>query len=131
MEYPMLSKALSRLGSGAARHPWRVIAAWLLAAVAALVAAIVFGGPTANAITAPGLDSQQAAQLLQRTGTGQQGVTAQVVVTPIDTGTTFLDHGAPRTALTQLQAELRKLPHVLGTGDPVGALDQGGDTAVR
>jgi putative drug exporter of the RND superfamily len=127
----MLSKALSRLGSGAARHPWRVIAAWLLAAIAALAAAIVFGGPTANAITAPGLDSQQAAQLLERTGTGQQGETAQVVVTPIDTGATFLDHGAPRTALARLQAELRKLPHVLGTNDPAGALDQGGDTAVR
>jgi len=127
----MLSKALSRLGSGAARHPWRVIAAWLLAAVAALAAAIVFGGPTANAITAPGLDSQQAAQLLQRAGTGQQGETAQVVVTPIDTGMTFLDHGAARTALARLRAELRKLPRVLGTSDPVGALDQGGDTAVR
>jgi RND superfamily putative drug exporter len=127
----MLSKALSHLGTGAARHPWRVIAAWLLAALAALVAAIAFGGPTADAITAPGLDSGQAAQLLQRAGTGQQGVTAQVVVTPIDTGRTFFDHGAPRTALAQLQAELRRLPHVLGTSDPVGALDQGGDAAVR
>jgi RND superfamily putative drug exporter len=127
----MLSKTLARLGSSAARHPWRVIAAWLLAALAALVAAIAFGGPTADAITAPGLDSQQAAQLLQRAGTGQQGVTAQVVVTPIDTGRTFLDHGAPRTALARLQAELRRLPHVVGTSDPVGALDQGGDTAVR
>jgi RND superfamily putative drug exporter len=131
MEYPMLSKALSRLGSGAARHPWRVIAAWVLAALAAFVAAIAFGGPTADAITAPGLDSQQAAQLLQRAGTGQQGVTAQVVVTPIDTGMTFLDHGAPRTALSRLRDELRTLPHVLATSDPAGALDQGGDAAVR
>jgi putative drug exporter of the RND superfamily len=131
MEYPMLSKALSRLGSGAARHPWRVIAAWLLAAAAALLAAVAFGGPTANAITAPGLDSEQAARLLERAGTGQQGVTAQVVVTPTGTGVTFLDHGGPRTALARLQAELRRLPHVLGTSDPAGALDQGGDTAVR
>lgn len=115
----MLSKALSRLGTGAARHPWRVIAAWLLVALAALVAAVAFGGPTADAITAPGLDSQKAAQLLQRTGTGQQGVTAQVVVTPIDTGGTFLDDGAPRTALTRLQAQIRSLPHVLGTSDLV------------
>ena len=127
----MLSKALFRLGTGAACHPWRVIAAWLLAALAALLAALAFGGPTADAITAPGLDSGQAAQLLQRAGTGQQGVTAQVVVTPIDAGTTFFDHGAPRTALARLQTELRRLPHVLGTSDPVGALDQGGDTAVR
>jgi len=34
----MLSKALSRMGTGAARHPWRVIAAWLLAAIAAVAA---------------------------------------------------------------------------------------------
>jgi hypothetical protein len=117
-------QALSQLGTGAARHPWRVIAAWLLAAIA-------FGGPTADAITAPGLDSGQAAQLVQRAGTGQQEVTAQVVVTPIDTGRTFFDHAAPCTALARLQAELRRLPHVLAASDPVGALDQGADAAVR
>lgn len=127
----MLSKALLRLGASAARHPWRVIAAWLVAATLAVLAAIAFGGRTADSMTAPGLDSQRAAQLIERAGTGQEGMTAQVVVTPLDDGATFFDHGSARTALTRLQTEVKRLPHVLGTSDPAGALDAGGDTAVR
>ncbi|MFI9755266.1 MMPL family transporter [Streptomyces collinus] len=126
----MLSKALLRLGASAARHPWRVIAAWLIAATLAVLAAIAFGGRTADSMTAPGLDSQRAAELIERAGTGQEGMTAQVVVTPLDDGTTFFDDDA-RTALTRLRAEVKRLPHVLGTSDPAGALDAGGDTAVR
>jgi putative drug exporter of the RND superfamily len=127
----MLSKALSRLGGSAARHPLRVIAAWLLAAACAVVAAIAFGGRTADSMTAPGLDSQRAAELIERAGTGQEGMTAQVVVTPVDDGATFFDHGAARTALARLQAEVRRLPHVLGTSDPAEALDLGGDASVH
>ncbi|MFJ8636952.1 MMPL family transporter [Streptomyces sp. NPDC093568] len=127
----MLSKALLRLGASAARHPWRVIAAWLIAATLAVLAAVAFGGRNADSITAPGLDSQRAAELIERAGTGQEGMTAQVVVTPRDGGATFFDHGSARTALTRLQTEVQRLPHVLGTSDPAGALDAGGDTAVR
>ncbi|MFD9411654.1 MMPL family transporter [Streptomyces sp. NPDC059989] len=127
----MLSKALLRLGASAARHPWRVIAAWLIAAALAVLAAIAFGGRTADSMTAPGLDSQRAAELIERAGTGQEGMTAQVVVTPLDGGATFFDHGSARTALTRLQTEVKRLPHVLGTSDPAGALDARGDTAVR
>ncbi|MGA4545493.1 MMPL family transporter [Uniformispora flossi] len=127
----MLSKALLRLGAGAARHPWRVIAAWLTAAALAVLAAIAVGGRTADSMTAPGLDSERAAHLIERAGTGQEGMTAQVVVTPLDGGATFFDHGSARAALARLQTEVRRLPHVLGTSDPAGALDAGGDTTVR
>ncbi|MGW2993886.1 MMPL family transporter [Streptomyces sp. NPDC001193] len=127
----MLSKALLRLGGGAARHPWRVIAAWLIAATLAVLAAIAFGGRTVDSMTAPGLDSQRAAELIERAGTGQEGMTAQVVVAPLDDGATFFDDDGARTALTRLQTEVKRLPHVLGTSDPAGALDARGDTAVR
>ncbi|MFD0002331.1 MMPL family transporter [Streptomyces sp. NPDC127178] len=127
----MLSKALLRLGASAARHPWRVIAAWLIAATLAVLAAVAFGGRTADSMTAPGLDSRRAAELIERAGTGQEGMTAQVVVTPLDDGATFIDDDGARTALTRLRAEVKRLPHVLGTSDPAGALDAGGDTAVR
>ncbi|MEU5323878.1 MMPL family transporter [Streptomyces sp. NPDC021056] len=127
----MLSKALLRLGAGAARHPWRVIAAWLVAATLAVLAAVAFGGRTADSMTAPGLDSQRAAELIERAGTGQEGMTAQVVVTPLDDGATFFDDDGARTALTRLQTEVKGLPHVLGTSDPAGALDARGDTTVR
>ncbi|MGW6962175.1 MMPL family transporter [Streptomyces chartreusis] len=127
----MLSKALLRLGASAARHPWRVIAAWLIAATLAVLAAVAFGGRTADSMTAPGLDSRRAAELIERAGTGQEGMTAQVVVTPLDDGATFFDDDGARTALTRLRAEVKRLPHVLGTSDPAGALDARGDTAVR
>ncbi|MFD9328459.1 MMPL family transporter [Streptomyces sp. NPDC060065] len=127
----MLSKALLRLGASAARHPWRVIAAWLVAATLAVLAAVAFGGRNADSMTAPGLDSQRAAELIERAGTGQEGMTAQVVVTPLDGAATFFDHDSARTALTRLQTEVKRLPHVLGTSDPAGALGAGGDTAVR
>ncbi|MFI8824886.1 MMPL family transporter [Streptomyces sp. NPDC053431] len=127
----MLSKALLRLGASAARHPWRVIAAWLMAATLAVLAAVAFGGRTADSMTAPGLDSRQAAELIERAGTGQEGMTAQVVVTPLHDGATFFDDDGARTALTRLRAEMRRLPHVLGASDPAGALEAGGDTAVR
>ncbi|MFD4143179.1 MMPL family transporter [Streptomyces sp. NPDC058572] len=127
----MLSKALLRLGASAARHPWRVIAAWLIAATLAVLAAVAFGGRTADSMTAPGLDSRRAAELIERAGTGQEGMTAQVVVTPLDGAATFFDDDGARTALTRLQTEVKRLPHVLGTSDPAGALDAGGDTAVR
>ncbi|MFI8903505.1 MMPL family transporter [Streptomyces virginiae] len=126
----MLSKALLRLGASAARHPWRVIAAWLIAATLAVLAAVAFGGRTADSMTAPGLDSRRAAELIERAGTGQEGMTAQVVVTPRDDGATFFDDDV-RAALTRLRAEVQRLPHVLGTSDPAGALGAGGDTAVR
>ncbi|MEU9944553.1 MMPL family transporter [Streptomyces lavendulae] len=127
----MLSKALLRLGAGAARHPWRVIAAWLVAATLAVLAAVAFGGRTADSMTAPGLDSQQAAELIGRAGTGQEGMTAQLVVTPLGEGATFFGDDSARTALTRLRTEVERLPHVLGASDPAGALGAGGDTAVR
>ncbi|MER6677484.1 MMPL family transporter [Streptomyces sp. NPDC000983] len=127
----MLSKALLRLGTGAARHPWRVIAAWLVAATLAVLAAVAFGGRTADSMTAPGLDSQRAAELIERAGTGQEGMTAHLVVTPLDGGATFFGDAGARTALTRLQSEVERLPHVLGAGDAAAALDAGGDTAVR
>ncbi|MFI8327166.1 MMPL family transporter [Streptomyces sp. NPDC085529] len=127
----MLTKSLLRLGTGAARHPWRVIAAWLVAATLAVLAAVAFGGRNADAMTAPGLDSQRAAELIERAGTGEEGMTAHVVVTPLDGAATFIDDEGARTALARLRAEVRRLPHVLGTSDPAGALDAGGDTAVR
>ncbi|MEU6305020.1 MMPL family transporter [Streptomyces chartreusis] len=127
----MLSKALLRLGASAARHPWRVIAAWLIATTLAVLAAVAFGGRTADSMTAPGLDSQRAAELIERAGTGQEGMTAQVVVTPLDGAATFFDHGSARTALTRLQTEVQRLPHVLGTSDPARALDAGGGRAVE
>src|SRR5256885_5100210 len=99
LEDPMLSKALSRLGGSAARHPWRVIAAWLLTAALAVVAAIAFGGRTADSMTAPGLDSGRAAELIERAATRQEGKIAQGGVNPVGGGGAFFrTRNAPTAA---------------------------------
>jgi len=127
----MLSQALRRTGTSAARRPWRVIAVWLAVVALAVGAAAAAGGTTADAMSVPGLDSQRAEDLLGRTAAGRAGITAQVVVTPADGAATFFDAGPARAGLARLRAGITALPHVLGTSDPVAALAGGRDAAVR
>ena len=117
----MLSQTLYRLGGVAARRPWAVIAAWLVLAVLVVGASSAFGAKLEDSFRVPGLDSQQANDLLESAGSGQAGLTAQVVVTPADGGS-FTDDPAARTALARLQVSAAALPHALRTTDPAGVL---------
>ncbi len=127
----MLLQALSRLGRGAARRPWQVIAVWLLVAGAAVGAAGALGGKTTDSLTVPGLDSQRAADLMAEAGSDRAGITAHVIATPKDGATTFVNSAEARSALARLTAEIDSLPRVLGTSDPAGLLAGGRDAAVR
>jgi RND superfamily putative drug exporter len=108
-----------------------VITVWLLVAGFAVGGAAALGGRTTDSMAVPGLDSQRAADLLQKAGSDQAGMTAHVVAAPQDGATTFFDSGSARTALAQLQTEIGSLPRVLRTSDPAGALAAGRDAAVR
>jgi putative drug exporter of the RND superfamily len=121
----MLTKRLHRLGCFCARRPWVVLGCWLVVAVAVVGAAHTGGHRLEDSFRVPGLDSQKADDMLAATGTGQDGVTAQVVVTPRDPQATFFDSAAARSALARVQSGAAALPHVLSTGDPVGALAAG------
>ena len=57
-----MSRFLHRLGGASARHPWRVIAGWLLAMVAVFGLAAGFGGTLTDDYTIPGSDSQAASK---------------------------------------------------------------------
>ena len=59
-----MSRFLHRLGGSAARHPWRVVAAWAAAAVVVLGLAGAFGGALNDDYTIPGTSSQRANDLL-------------------------------------------------------------------
>jgi len=122
----MLSSTLSRLGRGAARRRWWVIGAWVTLAVLVTTLAGSFGARLQDQFTVPGLDSQKANDLIAAAGSGQDGITAQVVVTPTS-GRPFAEDAAARAALATLQSDVVALPHVLGTTDPAGELE--GDTA--
>ncbi len=116
-----MSRSLQRWGRFAARRPWVVIGAWVALSLLVLGGSSAFGQDLEDTFSAPGVDSQKATELLARGGSDQGGVTAQIVVTPIDERETFRSSAAARDALVALQRAAESLPHVLGTSDPAGA----------
>ena len=126
-----MSKHLYRWGHWAARRPWAVIGAWVVVSVVVVSAAAAFGRQLEDSYQVPGLDSQQAVALQAAGGAVSAGLTAQVVLTPLDPSATFLDSPDARAALADVQSAVERLPHVLGTNDPVGALAAGGGAATR
>ena len=117
----MMSNALYRLGRFAARRPWAVIGSWLVLSVVVVGAAATVGQQLEDSFGAPGLDSQEATDLLTGSGTGAGGLTAQVVLTPHDASATFLDSTDLQAELAAIQEDVRNLPHVITTSDPAAA----------
>jgi len=124
-----MSHALYRLGRFAARRPWTVIAAWLVVSVLVIGASGAFGRDLEDKFEVPGLDSQEAIELLTAAESDRAGLTAQVVVTPLDDSVTFFDSIETQSALADVQAAVTALPNVLGTSDPAGAVAAGPEVA--
>ncbi|MBT8208261.1 MAG: MMPL family transporter [Acidimicrobiia bacterium] len=125
-----MSNALYRLGRMAAGRPLRVIGVWALLAVLVIGASAVAGEELQDSMAVPGLDSQQAVELLAAAHSDAAGVTAEVVLTPRDSGITFFDSSPAATGLAEVQRLVAGLPHVIGTTDPAGALEAGSDAAI-
>ena len=79
----------------------------------------------------PGLDSQKATDLLTAAQSDTAGLTAQVVVTPLDDGATFFDSADAQDALAEVQTAIADLPNVLGTSGPAAVLAEGAKAATR
>ena len=86
----MLSHALYRWGRFAARRPLAMIGSWLVVSVLVIGASGAFGQELEDSFEVPGLDSQEAADLLTAARSDQVGLTAQVVLTPRDERATLL-----------------------------------------
>ena len=125
-----MTHSLYRLGRYAARRPWVVIGGWALVLVLVIGGAGAFGQELEDSFQVPGLDSQEATDLLTAAQSDTAGLTAQVVVTPLDDSNTFFDSPEARAALADIQSSLANLPKVLGTSDPSGALASGPQAAV-
>ena len=104
-----MSSLLYRIGHGAAQRPWRVIAVWLVVAVAVVAASSSFGRDLDDSFEVPGVDSQQAVELLSAAGSDSAGLTARVVVTPLDPAATLDSPVAQREVATVLD-DLATLP---------------------
>ncbi len=126
-----MSNALFRLGRFAARHPWRVISAWILISVVVIGSAGAFGRDLEDTFEVPGLDSTKALALLSEAQSDRAGLTAQVVTTPLEEGDSFFDSPEYQAELAAIQLELLELPGVIGTTDVAGALEQGNEVAVQ
>ena len=60
-----MSRVLYRIGHFAGRHPWRVLAAWVLVAVTAVMLNSSFGGAPDESFSLPGAESQRAADAIE------------------------------------------------------------------
>ena len=108
-----------------------VIAAWLVVAIAVVAASSAFGRDLDDSFAVPGVDSQQAVDLLSAAGSDSAGLTARVVVTPLDPGAT-LDSSDARREVATIVDDLAALPNVLAVTEPFadGGVSSDGRVAV-
>jgi RND superfamily putative drug exporter len=125
-----MSRLLYLIGHHAARRPWVVIASWFALAVLVIGASGVYGHKLGDSLTAPGLDSQRATDLLAAAHADAAGLTAEVVVTPLDHGAT-LRTDVGRAALGRITTAATRLPHVLGTIGPARVSPDGRVAIIR
>jgi RND superfamily putative drug exporter len=109
---------LYRLGHGAARHKWWVIAAWFLVIAGLIAGMAISPGNTKDVFTIPGAESQKAIDLLSDKFPAFSGPTATVVFHDTDGKVT---DAAAATAITDSVTAIGKLDHVAGATDPTQA----------
>jgi RND superfamily putative drug exporter len=110
-----VSGFLYRLGRSCARHPFRVLGLWLVAAFAVVVLQSSLGGQFDNSFRVPGVESQKAADILTDRFPTQSGQTARIV---FHTGEGRLDDSRHRATVEQARRELSTGHDVSGVTDP-------------
>ena len=113
-----MSAFLFRLGRSAARHPMRVIGLWLVLAVAVVTLQGSVGGEFNNTFRVPGVESQQAADILSQRFPSESGVLGRIVVHR-DEGR--LDEPASRAAIATAVQHLSTSRDVAAASDPFDA----------
>ncbi len=113
-----MSTSLYRLGRFAVRRRWLVLIVWIVALVGLGTAGKMAGGELHDEFTIPGVESQQALDVLKETFPTAAGARAQVVVHAPDGQ---LTDPANAEAVAATFAEINDLPHVVGAVDPVAA----------
>ncbi|MEO7981264.1 MAG: MMPL family transporter [Sporichthyaceae bacterium] len=124
-----MSRFLYRVGHFAGRHPWRVLAAWVLVAVTAVLLNMSLGGPADESFTLPGAESQRAADAIQDRFPQQTLYTSNVLFHAED----GITAPAAKKAVEQAVTALADGTHVTGVSDPYDArgptVSQDGTTA--
>ncbi len=125
-----MSSFLFRLGRSAARHPWRVIGAWLMAAVVVMALSGSIGGSFKDNFRVPGVESQKAADVLSERFPSEAGGSGRLVFHRDDGR---LDEPASAAAIEATVQQLGTGHDVTGVTDPFDpaapALSADGHTA--
>ena len=105
---------LHRLGAACGRHPWRVIAAWLILLGALLGAARALGATYTNDVNLAGTQSDTGFTLLQQHDPAASGYSGLVVM---KAGSGPLSGDS--TQVNEAVTNLGQLPHVLSASNPL------------
>ncbi|MCP5028340.1 MAG: MMPL family transporter [Actinomycetia bacterium] len=125
-----MSMLLYRLGRFCVRRRLLVLLLWFLAAASVVALASIVGDELEDSFEVPGVDSQDAYDLLQAAASDQAGLTAQVVATPTD-GSTFFENPDAVAGLVELRGAILGLENILGATDPAAALAAGPEAAAQ
>ena len=109
-----MSHILYRIGNFSGRHPWRVIAAWVLAAIAVFMLNGSIGGAPDESFSLPGAESQRAADAIQDRFP-QETLYSSNVVFHSEDGLTSPD---TKAAVEQAVEKLADGPHVEAVSSP-------------
>ena len=109
-----MSHLLYRIGHFAGRHPWRILAVWLLVAVAAVALNRSVGGESNEDFNLPGSQAQAAADAIEDRFPQQTLYTSNVVFHSED----GITDPAERSAVREAVRSLAEGPHVIGVNDP-------------
>ena len=125
-----MSRFLYRLGRSAGSHPWRVVAAWIVAAFAVLMLNSAVGGESDETFRLPGADSQRAADALTDRFPEQSLYAANVVFHSPDGLRSPQIRGAIEDAVDRLR-DGAHVTSVTNPYDPRGpTLSKDGTTAI-
>ncbi|MBT8224059.1 MAG: MMPL family transporter [Dactylosporangium sp.] len=107
-----MEHTLYRLGRASARHPWRTIGGWLLAAVALIVLGQATSGTFGNDFRFPGSEAQQTSDLVRAHFPAYGAAEAEIVFAAEDG-----DVADRRTAIDATLAAISDQPGVTAVGE--------------
>jgi RND superfamily putative drug exporter len=113
-----VSALLFRLGRSSARHPFRVIGLWLVAAIAIVVLQGAAGGKFDDSFRVPGVESQRAADILKDRFSSHAGQSTRIVLHANDGRLDDADH---RPTVDRTRQQLSTGHGVTGVTDPFAA----------
>ncbi len=105
--------ALAVLTRACAHHPWRTVAAWIVAVIVIVGASATIGGKLVDDFTIPNSDAQRASDLLKNRFPAQSGDSAQLIFEAPD----GLSQAEAKAAVQKALAAAKDIPGVVSVDD--------------